>query len=152
MWDLGGALFRGASTCRRQRDACSWPRWAEEEPHPSTHVRVMLHKPRRIIKHLELYGFGETMSYALLATSRDLNTYEEVCGDPLSHTPILFFFFLPLLMYGCGRLPDRTTEGSALQWHEVSILFLLFLLRYSEMTRIESSLYFSFAEASCILV
>ena len=52
-----------------------------EVSHPRIGINIVLQKPRRIIRQLERYGFGETMSYALVATNRGSKTYEEVVAS-----------------------------------------------------------------------
>ncbi len=48
-----------------------------KEQDPNRSIGVALHKPKRNVRQPERYGFGETMSYALVAVNGDLKTYEE---------------------------------------------------------------------------
>ena len=49
-----------------------------EESHPGIGIGIALHKPRRIIGLSERYGFGNTMSYTLVAGNGGPATYQEV--------------------------------------------------------------------------
>ena len=45
-------------------------------------IEVALYKPKRIIRQLDRYGFGEMVSYALVIANGDLYTYAEAMKSP----------------------------------------------------------------------